>query len=341
MLSISGRGVKYCPAPDFFSLAFFSSRPSYRSPRPSWRALYQSSLSISATSVDSDAVVLVDRRRRGSFAGIQHALHHALHRGDLHGGIAVRRLFLQLLDAEDVGEGLQAFHPRVLERVGGLLAERGAVDQEQHTPKALRLQQPVDQRDAGLGLAGPGRHREQHLALTLLDGGLAGQDCGLLVRPQREAVGEGRFTKLFVGAGFVALQQGRQAFGRVPAVQHVAQVVRTAQVAEPDAALCGQLPQIGAAVRRKHEWQAVAVITAAPGGRRAVPLRAGKVPAVAFGLLQGTRDVDIPALGLDRRHWSQADEQHIVGRTAGRRPFGDREVATLLRTGAGGIAERR
>ena len=28
MHSMSGRGVKYCPAPDFFSLAFFSSRPS-------------------------------------------------------------------------------------------------------------------------------------------------------------------------------------------------------------------------------------------------------------------------------------------------------------------------
>ena len=28
MQSINGRGVKYCPAPDFFSLAFFSSRPS-------------------------------------------------------------------------------------------------------------------------------------------------------------------------------------------------------------------------------------------------------------------------------------------------------------------------
>ena len=58
--SISGRGVKYCPAPDFFSFAFFSSRPSYRSPSPSWRALYQSSLSISATSVDSVAGFLMN-----------------------------------------------------------------------------------------------------------------------------------------------------------------------------------------------------------------------------------------------------------------------------------------
>ena len=61
MQSISGRGVKYWPAPDFFSFAFFSSRPSYRSPRPSWRALYQSSLSISATSVDRVAGFLMKR----------------------------------------------------------------------------------------------------------------------------------------------------------------------------------------------------------------------------------------------------------------------------------------
>jgi hypothetical protein len=38
--------VKYWPAPDFFSAAFFSSRPSYRLPRPSSRAKNQSSLSM-------------------------------------------------------------------------------------------------------------------------------------------------------------------------------------------------------------------------------------------------------------------------------------------------------
>jgi hypothetical protein len=42
MVSISGRGVKYWPAPLLVSLAFFSSRPSYRSPRPSCLALNQS-----------------------------------------------------------------------------------------------------------------------------------------------------------------------------------------------------------------------------------------------------------------------------------------------------------
>ena len=44
--SIKTLGVKYCPAPDFFSFAFFSKSPSYRLPRPSSFALYQSRASM-------------------------------------------------------------------------------------------------------------------------------------------------------------------------------------------------------------------------------------------------------------------------------------------------------
>ena len=50
MVWITARVVKYCPAPDFFSPAFFSSSPSYRSPRPSDLAEYQSSWSMDSTS---------------------------------------------------------------------------------------------------------------------------------------------------------------------------------------------------------------------------------------------------------------------------------------------------
>ena len=52
MASISGRGVKYWPAPDFFSLAFFSSKPFVQVAQALSLALYQSSLSISLTSFD-------------------------------------------------------------------------------------------------------------------------------------------------------------------------------------------------------------------------------------------------------------------------------------------------
>jgi len=46
---MSGRGAKYWPSPDLTSSAFFSSRPSYMSPRPSVLALYQSCASIAST----------------------------------------------------------------------------------------------------------------------------------------------------------------------------------------------------------------------------------------------------------------------------------------------------
>ncbi len=41
--------------------------------------------------VDDDAVVLIDRRWRRMFSGIQHALHHALDGGDVDGGVGVGR----------------------------------------------------------------------------------------------------------------------------------------------------------------------------------------------------------------------------------------------------------
>ena len=94
---------------------------------------------------------------------------------------------VELLDVEDVGERLEVLEPRVLERVRGLLAERGAVDEEEHAAEALRLEQAVDERDAGLGLAGAGRHREEHLALAVCDGGFDGVDRGLLVVAERRS----------------------------------------------------------------------------------------------------------------------------------------------------------
>jgi hypothetical protein len=51
MTLMRGRGVKYWPAPVFDSLAFFSSSPSYKSPRPSRLAENQSSSSMDVTSL--------------------------------------------------------------------------------------------------------------------------------------------------------------------------------------------------------------------------------------------------------------------------------------------------
>jgi hypothetical protein len=81
-------------------------------------------------------------------------------------GVAVRLMSSSSLMPNDVGEGLEVLHACVLEGVGGLLAEGGAVHQEEDAAEALRLQQPVDQRDAGLGLAGAGGHGQQQFALA-------------------------------------------------------------------------------------------------------------------------------------------------------------------------------
>lgn len=108
--------------------------------------------------VHHDAVVCIHGRRGIVIARGQHALDHALHCGDMHGGVGIGLRHVQLLDAEDVGEGLEVFHARIFEGVGGLLAQGGAVHQEEHAAEALGLQQPVDQGDAGFGLAGAGGH---------------------------------------------------------------------------------------------------------------------------------------------------------------------------------------
>jgi hypothetical protein len=59
---------------------------------------------------------------------------------------------------------------------------------------------------------------------------------------QREPVIERLISKLLLCPIFVALQQCRQPFRRIPAVQSMAEVIRTSQVTEPDAAACRQLP---------------------------------------------------------------------------------------------------
>ena len=156
---------------------------------------------------------------------------------------------VQLLDAEDIGEGLQVLHARVFEGVGGLFTERRAIHQEQNAAEALRLEQTVDERDAGLGLAGAGRHGQQHLALSGLDACFDRKDGCLLIVAQRETVVERGLRELLVRLCFVTLEQLCQTFRRVPAIEGMAQVICAAQIAEPDAALGGELTQEWTAVR--------------------------------------------------------------------------------------------
>ena len=134
--------------------------------------------------VNHHAVVLVHRGRGHAVCGEQHAAHHALHGGDVDGGVVVRQLVLQLFDTKDVGKSLQALHARVFERIGGLLTQGGAVYQKQNAAKALGFEQAVNQRNGGLGFAGAGGHGQQDFTLALADAFFGFSNGGLLVGPQ-------------------------------------------------------------------------------------------------------------------------------------------------------------
>ena len=52
-------------------------------------------------------------------------------------------------------------------------------------------------------------------------------------------------------------------------------------------------------------------------------------------MVDGGRSVGVAALRLDHGHGGQPGEEHVIGRHVRRGPFGDGEVAPLLRAGAG------
>ncbi len=77
-------------------------------------------------------------------------------------GFVVRRHVFQPLDIVNFGQGLQFFQPRFLENAVRLLAEAGAIHDEQNALEAFRFQQPVDQAERRARLSRAGRHRQQH-----------------------------------------------------------------------------------------------------------------------------------------------------------------------------------
>ena len=122
--------------------------------------------------------------------------------------------------------------------------------------------------------------------------------------------------ELVVRALFVTLQQRGQAFGCVPAIKRVAKVIFAAYVAEPDAAFGSELAQIRATVGREDEGQTVGVLSAPVLRMQRCLFTRSESTAVAFGLLQGAGDIGVLALGLDRSHRREADEEDVVGRAA-------------------------
>ncbi len=156
---------------------------------------------------------------------------------------------------------------------------------------------------------------------------------------QPEPKGEGRGDELGMGRLGVLLEQGGQALGAVPPVQGAAQVLRPAQVTEPDTALGGELAQVGAAVGGEGEGDPVF-----PGPAVVLFREQGlggwlEASAVTFGLLEVTGDVGVLALGLGCGERREPDEQAIVGGAALGGPLGDGEVLALLGAGSRGVTD--
>src|SRR5439155_9267404 len=208
--------------------------------------------------------------------------------------------------------------------------KRGPVHQEEHTAEALGLEQTIDERDAGFRFAGAGGHGKQHVTLATGDGGFGSLDGGLLIVARREPVGEGLALELLVRTVLVALQERRETLRRIPAVESVAQVLGTAQIAEPDAALRGKLSQEWAPIRREGKRNAIGTICPPVLSVQRDFRRGREATTVALGLLQCRRNINVLAFGFHYRDGCQADEQHVVGWSAVRGPFGNREVFVFL-----------
>ncbi len=67
-------------------------------------------------------------------------------------------------------------------------SEGAAIHQEEDTPADARLHEPIDLVDHGKGLAGAGRHRDQHLALVSGDSLFNRSVCFDLIGPQLRMV---------------------------------------------------------------------------------------------------------------------------------------------------------
>ena len=88
--------------------------------------------------VDDHQIILVDGRRVGIVLREQHAFNEALNGANVHLGLGFWRNVIETLQAEDVGECLDAHDFGRAEFRLGLLAKRAAVDHKANPMKALR-----------------------------------------------------------------------------------------------------------------------------------------------------------------------------------------------------------
>ncbi|MNZ30843.1 hypothetical protein D3C78_481290 [compost metagenome] len=256
--------------------------------------------------VDDDAVEGVDWRR---IVRLEDAPHHGLHGGNLDARLGLGGHIAEFLDVVDLRQGVVLLQGRLVEGLEGLLAEGAAVDQKEDAAEAFGLQQAIHQADDGARLAGTGGHGQQALPAVGGQRLLYRPDGVFLVVTQLE-VGEAFLLEPDLSLGAAALEQVEQAVRGVEVLQRPAQVGWTAQVAEPDAGLLGELLDVGPAVagegERHAELAALPVrpaiaLSAQQPGRLQLALD-DQLAGVALGLWDAVGDVDALALGLDDGH---------------------------------------
>ena len=298
--------------------------------------------------VDDDEVEVADGGG-GAFLAVEDAAHEALHGRDLEARLArERRVVADALDVVDLREGLELGELDLAEGVLRLAAEDVAVDEEEDAAEAAGLEEAVDHREGEARLARAGGEGEEDGARAARDGALRRFDGADLVVSEGEARAVAQLVVGLGGEGFgggflVLAQEVFEAVRGHPAAQGVRDVHGVAQVLEPDAGFLLVLLEVGAAVRREDERDAVGGGLLAAVGRLRVggeALREGR-SGVAFRLaVEDARDVAVARLGLDDGDELQAAEEGVVRRAGGGRPFGDGEVPPLGGACAAAVAER-
>ena len=199
------------------------------------------------------------------------------------------------------------------------------IDYKTDSTEALRLQQSIQERDGELGLAGAGRHRQQHRAVGIVcECILDGVDRSLLIVAERKSKFDWQRCKAFLGSLPVDIQFGRQALRRGPVGKGTSKIGRITRITEPDAALRLDLLEVGPSIGGKQERNAkrwligrTGVKSPWPAFWKFNPVRRNKTLRVAACLINGGLYILAFALGLYEGDALHPDEQRIVRRAIG------------------------
>jgi hypothetical protein len=219
----------------------------------------------------------------------------------VHLGFGFRSYVGESFQAENISESLDAHDFGRPEFRLGLLPEGVAVDHETNASEALGGEQAVEQCFCEFGLAGAGRHGEQHLAAIGFQSRFDFLDGALLIGPERKAEVERRSLQCRVCGVPVDIKLSLQCLGSWPVDQCAPLIGGFARVAKPDAALGFDLFEIGAAIGREEKRNPKDAPRTA--GRLSAPKE--KATGITLDLIDRRRNILALALRLDHANTGQ------------------------------------